>query len=250
MAFPIDHLFSLTLDREGARAFLTRMGFDLTERGEHPGRGTSNHLAFFGRCYWELLAVDTPTPENAALRERGSGLAGCALRTSDAENDAQKARALGFEAGAPESFTRPVRVHGEWQTARFRTVVLEPPTPVDAYLFFCQHLTPDLVWPREARDHTNGAFRIRALHVLGPTADEARRALEPLLGAGGSAEPALTYDAAPKLTRTQLGSLELQVRDLGRCAAWLSQHQVAFERDARSIRCPAPLIGHTVVFSA
>ncbi|HEY6824426.1 MAG TPA: VOC family protein, partial [Steroidobacteraceae bacterium] len=148
MAFHIDHLFSLTRDREGARALLTRMGFDLTERGEHPGRGTSNHLAFFGRCYWELLAVDTPTAENAALCERGAGLIGCALRTSDAERDAQQARTLGYEAGEPESFTRPVRVDGEWQTARFRTVVLRPPIAVDTYLFFCQHLTPQFVWPR------------------------------------------------------------------------------------------------------
>ena len=261
--FQIDHLFSLTRERERARTFLTRVGFDLTERGEHPGRGTSNHLAFFGRCYWELLAVDTPTPENAALNERGGGLAGCALRTKDPESDAREARALGFEAGAPESFTRPVRVHGEWKTARFRTVVLQPPTPVDAYLFFCQHLTPELVWPREARDHPNGAFRIQALHVVGPTLDEARRALEPLLGAGGGAEPAVTYDSAQtfrerfgnaacpaSLTRTQLGSLEFQVRDLGRCAAWLSQHQVAFDQDARSLRCHAPLIGHSLVFSA
>jgi hypothetical protein len=185
------------------------------------------------------------------------------LRTNDAERDAQTARTLGFEAGAPESFTRPVRVHGEWKTARFRTVVLQPPTPVDAYVFFCQHLTPELVWPREVRDHPNGAFRIQALHVVGPTLEEARRALEPLLGAGGGDEPALSYDSAPKfrerfgnaagpaaLTRTQLGALEFQVRDLGRCAAYLSEHQVAFDQDARSIRCHAPLIGHTVVFSA
>src|SRR5690348_8129218 len=130
MAFCIDHLISLTRDRESARACLTRMGFDLTERGEHPGRGTSNHLAFFGTCYWELLAVDTPTPENAALHERGSGLAGCALRTSDAARDAEAARKVGFGAGEPESFTRPVRLDGEWHTARFRTVVLRPPAPV------------------------------------------------------------------------------------------------------------------------
>src|SRR5438105_13132741 len=71
MAFPIDHLFTVTTDREAARAALAGMGFKLTERGEHPGRGTSNHLMFFGRCYWELLAIEQPPA--AAPGERRVG---------------------------------------------------------------------------------------------------------------------------------------------------------------------------------
>jgi Glyoxalase-like domain len=263
VAFNIDHLFSLTRDREGARDLLTRMGFDLTERGEHPGRGTSNHLAFFGRCYWELLCVDVPTPENAALAQRGSGLVGCALRTSDAARDAQAARTLGVEAGEPEEFTRPVKADGEWRTARFRTAVLQPQGTVDAYLFFCQHLTPELVWPREPRDHPNGAFRIRTLQVVGPTTDEARRGFEPLLGAGGGIEPAISYDSVASYrarfgdaalpsaeSRPRLASLELQVRDLDRCEAGLAQQRVSFQRSGKTIHCYSELIGHTIIFSA
>ncbi len=263
MAFHIDHLISLTRDREGARAWLTRMGFDLTERGEHPGRGTSNHLAFFGRCYWELLAVDTPTPENAALHERGTGLAGCALRTSDTNCDTEAARTLGFEAGEPEMFTRPVKIDGAWKTARFRTAVLRPRVPVDAYLFFCQHLTPELVWPREPRDHPNGAFRIHAVHVVAPTTDEARRGFEPLLGAGGGVEPVIIYASAESFrerfgdaalpsaaVRPRFASLELKVRDLDRCEAWLLRQRISFQRHAKEVHCYAELIGHTIVFSA
>jgi hypothetical protein len=263
MAFQIDHLFSLTTDRGDARAWLSRMGFDLSERGEHPGRGTSNHLAFFGRCYWELLAVDAPTPENAALRERGTGLAGCALRTSDAQHDVEKARTLGAQASEPEEFTRPVRIEGEWKIARFRTAVLQPAIPVDAYVFFCQHLTPQFVWPREPLDHPNGAFRIHALHVVAPSVDEARRGFEPLLGAGGGVEPLIGYHSAesfrerfgegalPAATvRPRLAGLEFQVRDLDRCEAWLSQHGIPFHRDAKTIHCYGELIGHTLVFSA
>jgi len=263
MTFHIDHLITLTRDREGARALLTRMGFDLTERGEHPGRGTSNHLAFFGRCYWELLCVDEATPGNAALRERGSGLAGCALRTSDAACDAQLARTLGAGAGESEEFTRPVRIEGEWKIARFRILVLQPPHAIDAYLFFCQHLTPELVWPRQPRAHPNGAFRIRAVHVAAPSLEEARRGFEALLGTGGGIEPTITYDSARSYRerfgdsalpsagiRPRLASLELQVRDLARCEAWLSQQRVSFQRDAKAIHCHDELIGHTIVFSA
>jgi hypothetical protein len=263
MAFHIDHLITLTQDREGARALLTRMGFDLTERGEHPGRGTSNHLAFFGRCYWELLCVDAPTPENAALRERGNGLAGCALRTADAARDTQLVRSLGAQADEPEEFTRPVRIDAEWKTAGFRIAVLHPTVPVDAYLFFCQHLTPELVWPREPHEHPNGAFRIRAVHIAGPSLDEARRGFKALLGTGGGVEPTITYDSAGNYrerfgdaalpaagARPRLASLELQVRELARCEAWLAQQGVPFQRDAKAIRCRDELIGHTIVFSA
>jgi hypothetical protein len=263
MAFQIDHLITLARNREAARALLTRMGFDLTERGEHPGRGTSNHLAFFGRCYWELLCVDTPTPENAALRQRGSGLAGCALRTGDAARDALLARALGAQASEPEEITRPVKVDGDWQTARFRLSMLQPSAPVDAYLFFCQHLTPELVWPPEPRDHPNGAYRIRAVHVAGPSRDEARRGFEALLGTGGGIEPTITYDSAGDYrdrfgdtalraaeVRPRLASLELQVRDLARCETWLSQQRISFQRNANGIRCHDELIGHTILFSA
>jgi len=263
MAFYIDHLISLTQDRERARSLLTRMGFEMTERGEHPGRGTSNHLAFFGRCYWELLAVDTPTDENAALGERGNGLGGCALRTRDVEHDAQLARTLGAEAGAPEEFTRPVRVDGEWKVARFRTAVLRPAVAVEAYVFFCQHLTPELVWPREPRDHPNGAFRIRAVHVAAASGDDARKGFEALLGAGGGSEPAITYGSAQNYRarseknaraagtgRPYLASLELQVRDLDRCEAHLAQQGMAFQRTANAIRCHDEFLGHTIVFSA
>jgi len=252
MAFHIDHLITLTRDREAARALLVRMGFDLTERGEHPGRGTSNHLASFGSCYWELLSVDTPTQENAALRERGSGLAGCALRTVDAARDAQLARTLGVKASEPEEFTRPVRVDGEWKIARFRISVLQPPYPVDAYLFFCQHLTPELVFPREPRDHPNGAYRIRGVHTVGGTADEARRGFEALLGAGGGVEPTVTYDSvlSPAEAPPRLVSLELQVRDLARCETWLSQQRIPFYRDDEALYCHDEVIGHTIVLSA
>jgi hypothetical protein len=139
--------------------------------------------------------------------------------------------------------------------------VLRPAAPVETYVFFCQHLTPELVWPREPRDHPNGAFRIRAVHVAGPSADDARRGFEALLGAGGGSEPAMTYDSAKSprerssapsaaAGRPYLSSLELQVRDLERCEAHLAQQGVAFQRAANAIHCHDEFLGHTIVFSA
>ena len=134
MAFPIDHLFTVTTDREAARTALAGMGFELSERGEHPGRGTSNHLMFFGRCYWELLAIDEPGPASALLG-KATTLMGCALRTADAARDAAAAARLGASAGATEPVTRPVRVDGQWHTARFTIAPLAPAAPADVYFF-------------------------------------------------------------------------------------------------------------------
>src|SRR5438105_13867341 len=109
MAFPIDHLFTVTTEREAARAARAGMGLKLTERGEHPGRGTSNHLMFFGRCYWELLAIDEPGPASALLG-KATTLMGCALRTGDAARDAAPAARLGASDGATEPGPRAGRV--------------------------------------------------------------------------------------------------------------------------------------------
>src|SRR5207302_10713434 len=118
MAFPIDHLFTVTTDREAAGAALAGMGFELTERGEHPGRGTSNHLMFFGRCYWELLAIDEPWPASALLG-KATTLMGCALRADDAARDAAAAARLGACAPSREAATRPARVDGPVQSGSF-----------------------------------------------------------------------------------------------------------------------------------
>jgi Glyoxalase-like domain len=262
MAFPIDHLFTVTTDREAARAALAGMGFQLTERGEHPGRGTSNHLMFFGRCYWELLAVDEPGPASALLG-RATTLMGCALRTGDAARDAAAAARLGASAGATESVTRPVRVDGQWHTARFTIAPLAPAVPADVHFFFCQHLTPELVWPHERVVHPNGAFRLKALYAVGPSGSSAERTLGVLLGAGGGDEPQIEYLSADSWRRRfgmpstsgaeappHLAGLAFQVDDLDRCAAYLTKQRIPHRPDGREIQVLSDAVAHPIVFAA
>ena len=260
MAFPIDHLFTVTSDREAARRALADMGFTLTERGKHPGRGTSNHLMFFGRCYWELLAVDQPGPASALLG-KATPLMGCALRTQDASQDAATATRLGANAGATEPVTRPVEVRGEWHTARFTIAPLTPPAPADVYFFFCQHLTPELVWPREPVVHANGALRLKTLYAAGPGSADAERSLGVLLGAGGGSEPRIEYLSAdafgsrfgmpPKSAAAppHLAGLAFQVGDLERCAAHLRQNRVPHRIQGTEIHVLSAAVAHPVVFT-
>ncbi len=259
MAFPIDHLFTVTTDREVARAALADMGFELTERGEHPGRGTSNHLMFFGRCYWELLAIDEPGP-GSALLGKATTLVGCALRTGDAARDAAAAARLGASAGATEAVTRPVRVDGQWHTARFTIAPVAPAAPADVYFFFCQHLTPELVWPHERVVHPNGAFRLKALYAVGPSAE---RSLKVLLGSGGGEEPNIEYLSAdtyrsrfrvPSASHAEapphLAGLAFQVEDLDRCAAYLTKQRIPHRTEGREIQVLSAVVKHPIVFAA
>jgi hypothetical protein len=266
VSFRIDHLITVTTTRETARAELERMGFTLTPRGEHPGRGTSNHLMFFGRCYWELLSVDEPGPSNSMLLGKGHMLAGCALRTANVARDAAAAVRLGVHADHTEPVTRPVRIGGEWQTARFVIVPITPQPPADIHFFFCQHLTPELVWPREEMRHPNGAFRLAALHVVGPPPEGAGRGVFSLLGSGGGEEPEIEYlssdawhrrfaatplsSGTPASERPKLASLTLEVRDLDRCAAYLTAQGVPHRRDRSEIQVRSEIIGHPIAFSA
>ena len=262
MAFPIDHLFTVTTDREAARTALAGMGFKLTERGEHPGRGTSNHLMFFGRCYWELLAIDEPGPASALLG-KATTLMGCALRTADAARDVAAAARLGASAGATEPVTRPVRVDGQWHTARFTIAPLAPAAPADVYFFFCQHLTPELVWPQERVAHPNGAFRLKALYAVGPSGSSAERTLGVLLGSGGGDEPQIEYLSADTYRSRfgmqstsgaeappHLAGLAFQVEDLDRCAAYLTKQRIPHRTAGREIQVLSAVVKHPIVFAA
>lgn len=262
MAFRIDHLITVTTRREASRAALAEMGFELSARGEHPGRGTSNHLMFFGRCYWELLAVDQPGPANSMLLGKSTTLVASALRTSDAARDAAAAAGLGADPAPLEAITRPVEKDGQWHTARFTIAPLKAPPEADVHLFFCQHLTPELVWPRQPTEHPNGAFRLKALQVVGPSSAEAQRVLGPLLGTGEADEPQIEYlsvDAyrsrlgghspLPSDGRVRFAGLTLQVRDLERCAAYLSKQGVAHRRDSGEIQLVSAAVGHPITLS-
>ena len=270
MTFPIDHLLTVTTRREVARAELTRLGFALTERGEHPGRGTSNHLMFFERCYWELLSIDEPLPGNRLLLENDSALAGCALRTADASRDAASARVSGAQPRAVETVTRPVRVGSDWHTARFTIAPLQLSPSVRAHFFFCQHLTPELVWPMPPQRHPNGAWRVKSLYVVGPEEESARTALGPLLGEGGGHEPQIRYvaqqaftsrfgrvassagDSTERLAQrpgVRLGAIELQVRDLEDCRSQLTARGVPHRREPGTLVIQSEALGHPLIFS-
>lgn len=171
MALPVptlDHVvINARTDIDGAEDTFRRLGFTLTERGYHT-LGSMNHLAMFGTDYLELIAV----PDNAAPDVRPDvqaspfGLNGFVFGMEDADALYGALSAAGVPAKEPRAFSRPVRLADGEHQAKFRTVSIpESDTPYGR-VYFCHHLTRDLVWRDEWRRHANGVIAVsRAVFV-------------------------------------------------------------------------------------
>jgi hypothetical protein len=147
-----------------------RMGFFLTPPSRHT-LGSMNQTAVFGDDYLELLGIDREAAEpRLELMRTPLGLEGLVFKAADADSVYASLAARGVAASAPVTFSRPT-VHGE---ARFRVVRLSG-IPFGR-CYFCQHLTPELVWREEWRRHPNGATRIARV-VIAARDPEALRAL-------------------------------------------------------------------------
>ena len=142
----------------GADTF-RRLGFTLTPRGYHT-LGSMNHLAMFGTDYLELIAA----PEGASGRQdiltAPEGLNGLVFGSEDSDQTYATLRDAGVPIDPPRQFSRPVELAGGARDATFRTVTLRPGTTEAGRLYFCHHLTRDLVWRDEWRHHANGTIGV------------------------------------------------------------------------------------------
>jgi hypothetical protein len=157
----LDHVVVNVHDRmDAAQALYQRLGFTLTPRGYH-SLGSVNHLAIFGTDYLELIG--TP-PDGGARRDIlgwPMGLNGLVWGTEDSAALADALAAAGVASTPPNAFTRPVELPGGPRDAAFRTVRLPNDTTQAGRLYFCHHLTRDLVWRDEWRHHANGTLGVR-----------------------------------------------------------------------------------------
>jgi hypothetical protein len=150
-----------------------KLGFQLTPRGYHT-LGSINHLAIFGSNYLELLGWGANSAGRAELTAFPVGLNGLVFKTDDAEATYRHAQAAGVPALPANAFSRPVELDGRQQDVRFRTTRLPPDASGIGRVYFCEHLTPDLVWRPEWQAHPNGAQEV--VRVLVATQDPSHQA--------------------------------------------------------------------------
>src|SRR5438105_4984631 len=170
----LDHVVIDVRDRmdEAARIF-EALGFQLTPRGHHT-LGSMNHLAMFATDYLELLGFGEGGASRPELAPFPIGLNGLVFKTDDADRVHAHAAAAGLPILPVQSFSRPVELDGAPHDARFRTTRLDPAKIAMGRVYFCEHLTPELVWRPEYQAHPNGARAVA--RVIVATGDPQRTA--------------------------------------------------------------------------
>jgi hypothetical protein len=177
VALPLPVLDHVVIDvrdgiDEAMRCFLG-LGFRLTPRGRHT-LGSVNHLAMFATDYLELLGFREDGETRAEITRFPEGLNGLVFKTADADLVHREAAAAGLLVLPVQSFSRPVALGTETRDARFRTTRLDPDKVAMGRVYFCEHLTADLVWRPEWQSHPNTACAIARVVVA--TADPVRTA--------------------------------------------------------------------------
>jgi hypothetical protein len=161
----LDHVVIDVRDRmDEAAATFAGLGFQLTPRGHHT-LGSMNHLAMFATDYLELLGFGEGGASRPELAPFPVGLNGLVFKTADADVVHAHASAGGLPILPVQSFSRPVEFDGVQQPARFRTTRLDPAKIAMGRVYFCEHLTPELVWRPELPSHPNGARAVARVVV-------------------------------------------------------------------------------------
>ncbi|HEY0181210.1 MAG TPA: VOC family protein [Rhodopila sp.] len=167
LVFPVptlDHVVVNARDRiDDAAHTFRRLGFTLTPRGYHT-LGSINHLAMFGTDYLELIAVPSGGDSRPEVMSAPIGLNALVFGTENAAATHEALLRNGVRIEPPQQFSRPVEIAGApdggSRDAAFRTTRLPGDSTLAGRLYFCQHLTRDLVWRDEWRHHANGAVGI------------------------------------------------------------------------------------------
>lgn len=186
-ALRIDHLvIDVGENIDAAAEAYRKLGFYLTERGHHT-LGSVNHLAVFNDHYLELLGLPSGAakqrPEISSFPE---GLNGLVYGADDAEQLHQELLARNVPALNPEPLARPVHLATGTVDAKFDVVRLAPGTSDFGRIYFCHHITPELVWRPEAQRHPNGTLALERISIVSQEPAKSATRLAHILG--GSAE--------------------------------------------------------------
>lgn len=214
----LDHVVIDVRDRmdEAARTF-TSLGFRLTPRGHHT-LGSMNHLMMFQTDYLELLGFGAGGASRPELAPFPIGLNGLVFKTEDADQAHAHASAVGLPILPVQSFSRPVELDGMRQDARFRTTRLDPDRIAMGRVYFCEHLTPELVWRPEWQEHPSGARAISRVVVAAPDPKATALLFRGLFGGGALSNQGDRCVVAAGTARVELATPAAVAAEFGEAA--------------------------------
>ncbi|MGB3290394.1 MAG: VOC family protein [Burkholderiaceae bacterium] len=209
-----DHLVLMLRDRlvEKAPAFEAD-GYTLSELSVH-NLGSINRLITLDGAYIELLGWPAgQAPARKEIADSPMGPEALVFRTPDANATHRRLQELGFKVNPMVSLQRPIKVKGQAHTARFETVRFAEQPIAGFRVYFCQHLTPELVWNPESTRHANGAVALDRIVLRSSRPEQTARTLAQLTDAPLSGSEAGTFEVA-------LANVVLEVRQsVGAAAA-------------------------------
>lgn len=183
----LDHVVVAVANLDTAAAAYRKLGFTLTPRGLHEGKGTGNNCIMFADSYIELLGVVDQAGAEGRLAERvrarGEGGMALAYGADDADRTHAALRAAGVEAEPPNDLARPLELDGKREMVRFRNIMLPGLKLPETMQFVCTHLTPELTRARhEWQLHPSGATGIAAVIVAHARPHDENAAFAALFG--------------------------------------------------------------------
>jgi len=203
----LDHIvINVQSELDSAETAFKDLGFTLTERGYHT-LGSMNALAMFHTDYLELLGFPAGAEEKRPeLANAPMGLNGLVFKANNVDETFAHLQDLGLAGDPPKAFSRPVTLAGgETRDAKFRTVTVPPDAFSAGRLYFCEHLTPDLVWRPEWQSHANNAARFDDLTIVSEAADEMANLVARVVGSE-------TQPGADAITVPTAGDFQLLVQ--------------------------------------
>jgi hypothetical protein len=175
-AEPLDHVVVNVLrGMDAAAELFAGLGFTLTPLGRH-SLGSINHLMVAPGAYLELVGVPAEGKQRQEVLDSPFGLNGLVFRSTDADATYARLKGDDLQPSEPVAFSRPVEIDGRTLDASFRTVRVPNGLFPAGRVYFCQHLTPELVWRDDWLGHPNGfcGFDRIAVGSSSPEIDAAR----------------------------------------------------------------------------
>lgn len=178
-ALPLDHtVINVHFDMDRAQTMFESLGFQLTPRGRH-SLGSINHLIVLQDDYVEIVGLPTDTD---VLRQEvlnsPIGIDGLVFQTKNADKTYAALTKAKLDVQPVQAFSRPVKLDGENYDASFRTTRFSSGAFSAGRVYYCQHLTPELVWRKEWQQHHNRVSRtVGFLVVANHPAAEAKKYL-------------------------------------------------------------------------
>jgi len=248
----LDHVIVAVRDLDEAATAWRKLGFTLTPRGLHEGKGTGNHCIMFPNTYIELLGIvdDTGTKGRLGQRvnERGEGGMGIAWGADDADKTCAALRAAGVEAEDPNDLSRPLDLDGKRDIVRFRNIMLPGLHLPGTMQFVCTHVTPELTRARrEWQLHPNGATGIAEVFVAASDIAAARAQLAPAAPTNAKIKISSRQDVVEQLGAKALEgaptegivAITIRLNELDAAGAMLSMGRIPHEETRHAITVPA-----------